>query len=65
MFIVVEVCAWPNRLDTVFRSCLLAISSVAEVCRRPWKGISGSCLSRALPLLYRRIISYIAWYGVE
>ncbi len=32
MFMVVLVCAWPNRADTVRTSALFEISSVAEVC---------------------------------
>lgn len=35
MFIVVEVCAWPSLLDTVFMSYREAISKVADVCLRP------------------------------
>ena len=34
---VVDACAWPSLLETVRTSCLLAISNVADVCRRPWK----------------------------
>ena len=33
MFMVVLACACPSLLDTVRTSCLLAIISVAEVCR--------------------------------
>lgn len=65
MFMVVDAWAWPSLLDTVRTSCLLAISKVAEVCRRPWNGIAGSCLSAFLSALYRAMVSWNAEYGVE
>ena len=42
VFIVVDVWAWPRRLNTVLISWCCVINSASDVCRKPWKGICGS-----------------------
>ena len=50
MFIVVLAWAWPNRLDTVRTSCLLAIRRVADVC--PYGIITTNRESPELPTVF-------------